>query len=180
VANFIEAQEFLSNFTQLQGGGQFLYEFVVSLRGIWESRTLNALPDTNADAIFASANEIANVNQPKMARAVAWLDEHGRCMDHIVPGRSTIENAGHGAFAKRFLRKGTIISGSPLHHPLRNLLEMYDFEENPDANLTDVSKKFRRTNKIGHQLWLNYCYGHPESTLLLCPYGCGVNYINRN
>jgi hypothetical protein len=43
-----------------------------------------------------------------------------------------------------------------------------------------MSKKFRRTNKKGHQLWLNYCYGHPESTLLLCPYGGGVNYINHN
>lgn len=30
------------------------------------------------------------------------------------------------------------------------------------------------------QILINYCFGHPDSTILLCPYGAGVNYINAN
>ena len=39
----------------------------------------------------------------------------------------------------------------------------------------------RNTNKdpYGKQLLLNYCYGHPDTTLILCPYGSGVNFINH-
>lgn len=31
----------------------------------------------------------------------------------------------------------------------------------------------------GHQIILNYCFSHPETTLLLCPTGAGINYINH-
>ena len=31
-----------------------------------------------------------------------------------------------------------------------------------------------------YQIGLNYCWKHPTSSLLLCPYGAGVNYINHN
>jgi hypothetical protein len=34
--------------------------------------------------------------------------------------------------------------------------------------------------QMGTQLLLNYCYGHADSTLLLCPYGPLTNYINHN
>ena len=33
---------------------------------------------------------------------------------------------------------------------------------------------------VGHQLLLNYCMGHGESSLLLCPYSSFVNFINHN
>jgi len=32
----------------------------------------------------------------------------------------------------------------------------------------------------GHQLLLNYCYGHPESPLLFYPYSPAVNFINHD
>jgi hypothetical protein len=32
----------------------------------------------------------------------------------------------------------------------------------------------------GAQVLTNYCFGHTNSSLLLCPYGNGVNYINHN
>ena len=32
----------------------------------------------------------------------------------------------------------------------------------------------------GYQLLLNYCFGHHDSDMVLCPYGSGVNYINHN
>ena len=96
-------------------------------------------------------------------------------MDHIVPGRSTIENAGHGAFAKRFLPKGTVITGSPIHHLFRSFTDMYKVKENELGERKRIPSR-----RSGRQLLLNYCFGHPETTLLLCPYGAGVNYINHN
>ena len=32
----------------------------------------------------------------------------------------------------------------------------------------------------GHQIFLNYCYGHPESSLLLFPYSPAINYVNHH
>jgi hypothetical protein len=33
---------------------------------------------------------------------------------------------------------------------------------------------------LAHQLLLNYCYGHPKSSLLFFPYSPVVNYVNHN
>ena len=133
-----------------------------------------ALPHSLADAEIAQMSEIASLHQQNATRDVAWLEANGRCLDNIVQGKSTLENAGHGAFAKRPLPEGTIISGSPLHHMLRSLLDMYEGETD------DTTEAWVRKDKKGHQLLLNYCYGHAKSNLLLCPYSSGVNYINHN
>jgi SET domain len=83
----------------------------------------------------------------------------------------------HGAFAKRDLPKGTIITGTPLvHFPNRDVLGMFDPKDSPVGPLIrDVEK-----GPYSYQILINYCFGHPESTILLCPYGAGVNYINAN
>jgi hypothetical protein len=31
----------------------------------------------------------------------------------------------------------------------------------------------------GQQLLLNYCFSHPQTTVVVCPYGSGINYINH-
>jgi hypothetical protein len=173
-SNFEEAGDLVDAFFQLQNPSDDLYNYILDLRGVWKSRTLNALPNNLDEAIVAYEGEIADLHQPNMTRDVSWLEQNGRCFDHIVPGQSTLENAAHGAFAKRVLQKGTIISGSPLHHMFRSLLDMYDFEH------SDAERKWQRTQKKGEQLLLNYCYGNSKSNLLLCPYGAGVNYINHN
>lgn len=62
---------------------------------------MNALPDTWENAEIAYSHDIGETHQPNATRSVEWLDEHGKCVDHIRPGQSTIEGAGHGAFIKR-------------------------------------------------------------------------------
>lgn len=83
----------------------------------------------------------------------------------------------HGAFAKRSLPKGTVITGTPLiHFPDRSQLEMFDPKQ---SSLGPLIRNLDE-GPYSHQLVINYCFGRPESTLLLCPYGAGVNYINAN
>lgn len=99
-------------------------------------------------------------------RSPEWLEEHGYCQDHLRPGRSTIPQAGYGAFATRFLPAGTVVGYSPLVHMGyygRDVLTI----RYPDGHL-----KF--------DLVINYSFGHPNSTLLLTPYGGMVNYINHS
>jgi hypothetical protein len=94
-----------------------VYDTILELKQIWDSRGLNAFPDTLKDVDqVLQAKSVSILDQDKAVRDVRWLEKHGTCMDNIVSGPSTIEGAGNGAFAKRFLEKGSIITGSPLHH----------------------------------------------------------------
>jgi hypothetical protein len=64
------------------------------------------------------------------------------------------------------------VTGSPLLHvPSEKLAFMYkaDHNQRPDVN-----------SFAGYHLWYNYCMGHRSSSILLCPYGSGINYINHN
>jgi hypothetical protein len=148
---------------------------MVELRNLWNSRTLNAIPSTYDEVLVALEHDIGMTHQPNATRSLEWLQEHGKCVDHIVPQQSTLPDAGRGAFAKRDLPKGTIISGSPLHHlPYgQEAVEMFDF-------FKDKNNQWVKAHKIGKQVLLNYCMGHRDSSVLLCPYGAGVNYINHN
>ena len=106
-------------------------------------------------------------------KTLDWLRLHGTCGDHIVAGPSTLRQAGHGGFASRDLPKGTVVSHLPLIHVTnRDRLLMYNMEAdgNPDKDL----------GVLGKQLLLNYCFGHRDSSLLLCPYGPMTNYVNHN
>ena len=89
-------------------------------------------------------------------RSVDWIKENGRCIDNMVPGRSKLPYAGRGAIAQRFIARGDVIVPSPLLHIMnRDRLAMWDGE--------------RHEKQVGTQLLLNYCFGHDESSLLLCP-----------
>ncbi|KAL3940366.1 MAG: hypothetical protein SGBAC_005094 [Bacillariaceae sp.] len=171
-----DAQYLLYDFFNKVGDQNGVYGLMMDIRKIWPSRLLNALPETYGEAAIAALGEIADVFQPNATREIEWLHEHGRCVDHIVPRVSTLPNAGQGAFAKRFIPKGTIISGTPLLHMSEDVLEMYDLVY---SNSSSARRK-EPLSKRGYQLLLNYCFGHHESSLLLCPYGSGVNYINHN
>jgi hypothetical protein len=163
----------LEDFDLFDRKSEDVYKTLVEICSIWNARLGNALPESYEDALIATKEDIGVLHQPNATRDLEWLQEHGKCMDHIIPGPSTIENAGHGAFAKRFLPVGTVITGSPLVHVFRNFTDMYRFEKDSDD-------EWQRRERIGSQLLLNYCYGHIYSALLLCPYGGGVNYINHN
>lgn len=101
-------------------------------------------------------------------RTLEWLQEYGKCQDHLKPGRSTISQAGRGAFAARNLPKGTVVGYSPLVHI---------------GNARDILSVDYQTGKENYtieDLVINYSFGHPNSTLLLTPYGAMVNYINHH
>jgi SET domain len=161
---------------------QDAYKLIVETinSGSLESRTLNALPKDFDQALVAAQNDLGTLLQPSATRSIEWLEENGRCIDHIAPGPSTLPQASRGAFAVRNLKQGQIITTSPLHHvPHRDIFNMYNLTEwrNEDGKL----RILRHVDQIiGRQLVLNYCYGHPDSTMLVFPYGAGINYINHN
>jgi len=152
---------------------------------MWESRIMNALPLNATAAKQAAESGITSLHQPHAIRSVGYLQQHGKCVDNILPGPSSLESkqAGRGAFATRSIKEGTIITGSPLIHvPNKDLFTIFRMEKN---QTTAKEKRddiwMRHVDEIvGYQLPLNYCYGHDASTMLLCPYGPGVNYINHN
>jgi hypothetical protein len=111
---------------------------------------------------------VAMHSVPHVIRDIPWLNEHGRCMDGLRVAPSTITQAGRGAFATRDFRRGQSIYPAPVAHVERQALHMY-------KDTGDNSIIFD-----GEQLILNYCYGHPQSSLLLFPYSPVVNYINHN
>jgi hypothetical protein len=171
--DFPKAQKLLEKFSEVYNHPD-LYKLLVDIRAIWDSRTLNALPTSYEQAELAIREDIAATYQPAATRGLDWLEEHGKCIDHIIPGQSTLEGAGHGAFTKRAIATGAIITGSPLHHlPSRLFMDMFDFQR-------DEEGQWQHGQRIGRQLIMNYCYGHSDSSVLLCPYGSGVNYINHN
>lgn len=72
--------------------------------------------------------------------------------------------------------EGTVVAPMPLIHiHNRIVIDTYPIEtqdsEEPFADMNG--------NKSA-QLLLNYCFGHPESTLLLFPYAPYANFVNHN
>jgi len=141
----------------------------------WDkSRTMNAIPEAYENLELVASRGIRVAYQPQATRSLEYLEERGRCMDNVVPRRSTIRQAGRGAFATRFLPKDKIITGSPmLFFPSGDYFNMF-------AGDWYGKTKIDKTELVGHQLLLNYCWHHEESSIYLCPYGGGINYINHN
>ena len=154
-------------------------ELIKEFQTIWDSRMLNALYDfTWKDVLRAiDVDDIGILLQNNATRSVDWLKENGKCIDHIINKQSTIDGAGHGAFAKRDLPIGTLITGTPLiHFPYtKNWFNMYDYQ------ICENGQMVRNTTDgpYGQQLLLNYCFSHPQTTVVVCPYGSGINYINH-
>jgi hypothetical protein len=86
-------------------------------------------------------------------RDVGWIQRNGMCLENIVPNPSTRPHAGRGAFAQFPIQKDAIIVPAPTLQILhKGTLDLYDGDD-----------------RYGKQLLLNYCFGHDESTILLCP-----------
>lgn len=169
---------------------QDLYETViVPMKLRFDSRRLNALPNVFSDAIIAvQAKDVTVLFQPHHTVSVEQLETDGVCLDHLVGKPSTVPWAGHGAFATRALSAGTVITASPLHHvPSRSFFNMYNFtmaSSSSSSTSTASNQKqewIRLVDEIDQlQLLYNYCYGVSDSSLLLCPYGSGINFMNHN
>jgi hypothetical protein len=101
-------------------------------------------------------------------RTLQWLQQHGRCADHMRPGKSSIPHAGRGAFATRSLPKGSTVGYAPLVHVGTQGNNLYNI---PYQHGTNSYSKL--------DLIYNYAFGHLNSTIILNPYGSMVNYINH-
>jgi hypothetical protein len=83
-----------------------------------------------------------------------WIRSHGMCMEHMVPRKSMLQQAGQGGVAQHRIRKGEMVVPAPLLQIMdKNVLALYDHHK----------------RRKGTQLLLNYCFGHAESSMLLCP-----------
>lgn len=125
-----------------------------------KSRILAALPQNWTkldDAIDRTS--LKRHLQHETIRSIEWLEENGVCADNLKASPSPI--SGRGAFATRFLAQNSTVATMPLIHvPFRSRLAM--------------------RAPPHHQLLLNYCFGHSQSTLVLCPYGPGTSFVNHD
>eukprot|EP00934_Nitzschia_sp_Nitz4_P005813 Nitzschia sp. Nitz4//scaffold78_size91513//6535//8461//NITZ4_004913-RA/size91513-snap-gene-0.119-mRNA-1//1//CDS//3329558082//5803//frame0 len=148
------------------------------IRSAWNaSRTFAALPPPEEYDDMLEMG-LKNLKKSKMVRDQEWLREHGACADNMYSNESTIKQAGHGAFASRKLKEGSVVLPIPLIHiPNRSVLEMYKLDRSESKG-----RAFKGDHSRPHrpQLLLNYCLGHRESSLLLSPYGPVFNLINHN
>jgi hypothetical protein len=113
--------------------------------------------------------------QANARASIEYLEQNGICLDTIQPQQSTIPGAGFGAFATRSFAQGGIIISSPVLH-IRNFSSLQMYEKT-----WSESGKWKPSNVVeSHQLLVNYCFGHVNTTMMLCPYASGVNYLNHN
>ena len=110
------------------------------------------------------------------SKSVDWLKENGMCIDNVRVGQSTVAQAGRGSFAKRSISKGALIAPAPLLALKRDDLVIYE-ADGQESKFRDV---LNLEEVVGQEILLNYCYGHPESPLLLLPYSPVVSSINHN
>jgi hypothetical protein len=156
-SDYTKANDLLRRFNNLSVAlehhiARALYDFIVKLP--YEGRTLNAMPAFD-DISEAASNGIESLHQPAAIRNIQELQSTGRCLDNIRPGRSTLPEAGRGAFATKRLTAGKVITGSPLFHfSDQEILFMRNGERN------EKKKKKYETDSShvgGFQLLLNYC-----------------------
>jgi hypothetical protein len=179
-SSYDKASRFLHRFkrkVRSEKHQQLVYDFIFDLRdNIWDdSRFLQALPHDLESVRLALKDGIKSLFQKNATRSIDYLRKHGSCLDNIRSGNSTIPGASRGAFANRFLAKNKTITVSPLIHILDpTLLDINHFAFDMEA------RTYTKYERIGYQLVKNYCLGHEDTTILLCPYGNGVGYINHN
>ena len=128
-----------------------------------DERVRNALPSSIEDlpraSMYGAAHNFLRGDNP---RSLEWLETNGYCMDTLSVRKSTIPQAGRGAFAKRGFNAGEIILPMPLIQMDRRSLHV-----------------IKRNTVHSHQLILNYCFGHKDSSLLLYPYSSTSNFVNH-
>jgi hypothetical protein len=141
-----------------------LYSLTRNILTIIPNRVLWALPETteSIDHILATGGSTFK-DYNRSIRELDYLQENGVCMDLLRVKPSTISHAGRGTFAAVDMPAGTTVAPVPLIHlPKRSVLDIVE------------------NGVIVHsQLLLNYCFGHRESTLLLCPYGVASALVNH-
>jgi len=146
-------------------------------------KTINGLPKKVQAALPSNITYLENVVNdgsalfallPDVIRTPEWLEKHGLCMDNIIPRPSKLQYGGIGAFSSRFLTKNSLIAPIPLMIMERSHLIMYE------QKLIDFKLPEFKNKVMTHQLLLNYCFGHRDSSLLFLPYSSNVLFINHS
>jgi SET domain len=159
-----------------------LFGLVTSFATDWESTVLSALPSdtSSAEQITTEYGSLEKAQHHSSRHTMEWLQEHGTCADHLRPGVSAIPHAGRGAFAVRPLSKDAVVAPLPLIHiPDSQVLTQYAPQHFHDRSGTPDGPR-NISAPIHSQLMMNYCMGHPDSTLLLCPYGVNTALVNHD
>lgn len=149
---------------------------------------LSAIPDLveSTKLVPDSLEEVRRVAQvgtarnqfPDSIRTLEWLETNGSCADNLRAGMSSKPERGRGALATRPIRKGDVVAASPLLHLFESQLE-YDIDVDGDQS-TGEEQRTERYKRKRLQLFYNYCFGHPESPLVLFPYAPLVGLINHD
>ena len=109
--------------------------------------------------------------QNLIPRTLDWIQHEGNCLDNLIPGLSTLPDAGRGGFAQRFIPKYSMVVPSPLIQIIdRDTLLMYDLK------IDEKTRKMKKDNSqgnnqqsTGQQMLINYCFSHPNINITLCP-----------
>ena len=123
-------------------------------------------------------------NNESIVIPMAFLREEGVCVDTLIVQKSEIE--GRGAFSKRAVAKGGVVTTTPVVHFDRSQTEIVAQQYKPDIRdrviplIREHGIEYNATQVLDKQLLINYCYGSPLSNVLLLPMGPGVNFINHS
>ena len=87
-------------------------------------------------------------------RTPEWIRLNGMCLEHLTARKSRLLHAGQGAFVQHRIQKGEMVVPAPMIQIVdKDVLNMYD----------------NNGSSLGSELLLNYCFGHHQSSMLLCP-----------
>jgi len=127
---------------------------------------------TSIDRSGKSSTQVENTIAKKLAndsvvqRSLDWIISEGTCLDNLVPEVSTLPDAGRGAFAQRFIAKGSIVVPATLSQVIDDgSMLTYDFATDENGERAGV----QHDQPSSAQLLMNYCFSHPHSTMALCP-----------
>lgn len=138
-----------------------------------EIATKTLIPDSVDDFEYLFYNGMTSLSLKDRQRSMNWLDDNGICLDNVRSGPSTIRDAGRGAFAARLMKKGSVIAPMPLLQVDKAYFDMYKSAPDRNGDPTRVGDRV-----LGNQLMINYCFGHDETTMLLCSF-TSANLINH-
>mmetsp|Transcript_9726 Transcript_9726/g.20143 ORF Transcript_9726/g.20143 Transcript_9726/m.20143 type:complete len:615 (-) Transcript_9726:1845-3689(-) len=157
-----------------------MLSLIHGFKNIWSSKVLNTLPENPLVLDKIADQGVEYVHYNRSIHSINFLREYGTCMDNLEAKQSTIEQAGRGAFTRRPIVAGQTIAPVPLVHvPHRIMLSTYPAKDGPYPDLDDDE----RDASLGprhKQLLLNYCFGHRDLRMLLCPYGVGTALVNHS
>jgi hypothetical protein len=159
---------------------QSLFDLFASFKETYPSRVLTTLPSDHAVLDMVADLGVRYSEYHRSVRSVEWLETHGTCMDNLRVGLSSLasEQAGRGGYAHRSIGAGEIVVPLPLIHADRKIFDMYAPKAGTHPDDSDYVAD--RSHPVHSQLLLNYCFGHRNTSVVLCPYGINAGLINHS